>query len=33
MIPIRLYAATEHRDVSFRQVPREDGTDEFRRIC
>ena len=25
MIPIRLYAATEHRDVSFRQVHAKDG--------
>jgi DNA end-binding protein Ku len=34
MIPIRLYAATEHRDVSFRQVHREDGGRiRFRRVC
>jgi DNA end-binding protein Ku len=34
MIPVRLYAATEHRDVSFRQVHREDGGRiRFRRIC
>ena len=34
MIPIRLYAATEHRDVSFRQVHREDGGRiKFRRVC
>ena len=34
MIPIRLYAATEHRDVTFRQVHREDGGRiRFRRIC
>ncbi|HEV2376499.1 MAG TPA: Ku protein [Streptosporangiaceae bacterium] len=34
MIPIRLYAATEHRDVSFRQVHRVDGGRiRFRRIC
>jgi DNA end-binding protein Ku len=34
MIPIRLYAATEQRDVTFRQVHREDGGRiRFRRIC
>jgi DNA end-binding protein Ku len=34
MIPIRLYAATEHRDVTFRQVHRADGGRiKFRRIC
>jgi len=34
MIPIRLYSATEHRDVTFRQVHREDGGRiRFRRIC
>ena len=34
MIPIRLYAATEHRDVSFRQVHRDDGGRiRFRRVC
>jgi len=34
MIPVRLYAATEHRDVSFRQVHREDGGRiKFRRLC
>src|SRR6266567_7902049 len=34
MIPIRLYAATEHRDVSFRQVHREDGGRiRYRRVC
>jgi DNA end-binding protein Ku len=34
MIPIRLYAATEHRDVSFRQVHRADGGRiRFRRVC
>ncbi len=33
-IPIRLYAATEHRDVTFRQVHRTDGGRiRFRRIC
>jgi len=34
MIPIRLYAATEQRDVTFRQVHRADGGRiRFRRIC
>jgi DNA end-binding protein Ku len=34
MIPIRLYAATEHRDVTFRQVHRTDGGRiKFRRVC
>jgi DNA end-binding protein Ku len=34
MIPIRLYAATEHRDVTFRQVHRTDGGRiRFRRVC
>src|SRR6266571_4572844 len=34
MIPIRLYAAAEHRDVTFRQVHRADGGRiKFRRIC
>jgi DNA end-binding protein Ku len=34
MIPVRLYSATEHRDVTFRQVHREDGGRiKFRRIC
>ena len=34
MIPIRLYAATEHRDVSFRQVHQDDGGRiKFRRVC
>ena len=34
MIPIRLYAATEHRDVAFRQVHRSDGGRiRFRRVC
>ena len=33
-IPVRLYAATEERDVSFRQVHREDGGRiRYRRIC
>jgi DNA end-binding protein Ku len=34
MIPVRLYAATEHKDVTFRQVHRVDGGRiRFRRIC
>lgn len=34
MIPVRLYAATEQRDVSFRQVHRADGGRiKFRRVC
>lgn len=34
VIPIRLYAATEHRDVTFRQVHRTDGGRvRFRRVC
>jgi DNA end-binding protein Ku len=34
MIPIRLYAATEHKDITFRQVHREDGGRiKFRRVC
>jgi DNA end-binding protein Ku len=33
-IPVRLYAATEQRDVAFRQVHREDGGKiTFRRVC
>ncbi len=33
-IPVRLFPATEQRDVSFRQVHREDGGKiTFRRIC
>jgi DNA end-binding protein Ku len=33
-IPVRLYAATEQRDVSFRQVHREDGGRiRFQRVC
>lgn len=33
-IPVRLYPATEQRDVSFRQVHREDGGKiTFRRVC
>jgi DNA end-binding protein Ku len=34
MIPIRLYAATEHKDITFRQVHRADGGRiRFRRVC
>jgi DNA end-binding protein Ku len=34
MIPVRLYAATQQRDVTFRQVHRTDGGRiSFRRIC
>src|SRR2546430_14375367 len=34
MIPVKLYAATEQRDVTFRQVHREDGGRiKFRRVC
>ena len=34
MIPVRLYGATEQRDVTFRQVHRTDGGRiRFRRIC
>jgi DNA end-binding protein Ku len=34
MIPVRLYAATEHKDVAFRQVHRVDGGRiRFRRVC
>src|SRR6204780_5762294 len=34
MIPVRLYAATEQKDISFRQVHREDGGRiRFRRFC
>jgi len=34
MIPVRLYAATEQRDVTFRQVHREDGGRiRFQRVC
>jgi DNA end-binding protein Ku len=33
-IPVRLYPATEQRDISFRQVHREDGGKiTFRRVC
>ena len=34
MIPVRLYAATEQKDISFRQVHREDGGRiRFQRVC
>lgn len=34
VIPVKLYAATEQRDVAFRQVHREDGGRiQFKRIC
>jgi len=34
VIPVKLYAATEQRDVAFRQVHQEDGGRiQFRRIC
>ena len=34
MIPVKLYAATEQRDVAFRQVHRADGGRiKFRRLC
>src|SRR6201986_257474 len=34
VIAVKLYAATEQRDVSFRQVHREDGGRiQFRRVC
>ena len=34
VIPVKLYAATEQRDVSFRQVHRKDGGRiQYRRIC
>jgi DNA end-binding protein Ku len=34
VIPVKLYAATEQRDISFRQVHREDGGRiQFRRFC
>jgi DNA end-binding protein Ku len=34
VIPVKLYAATEQRDVTFRQVHREDGGRvQFRRVC
>ncbi len=34
VIPVKLYAATEQRDIAFRQVHREDGGRiQFRRVC
>ena len=34
VIPVKLYAATEQRDITFRQVHREDGARiQFRRFC
>jgi DNA end-binding protein Ku len=34
VIPVKLYSATEQRDISFRQVHREDGGRiQFRRFC
>jgi DNA end-binding protein Ku len=34
VIPVKLYTATEQRDVTFRQVHREDGGRiQFRRVC
>jgi DNA end-binding protein Ku len=34
MIPVRLYAATEQKDIAFRQVHRSDGGRiRFRRVC
>jgi len=34
VIPVKLFAATEQRDVSFRQVHREDGGRiQFKRVC
>jgi DNA end-binding protein Ku len=34
MIPVKLYAATEQKDITFRQVHREDGGRiRFRRVC
>src|SRR5579875_3209037 len=34
VIPVKLYAATEQRDVTFRQVHRKDGARiQFRRFC
>src|SRR6201997_2650725 len=34
VIPVKLYAATEQRDVTFRQVHRKDGARiQFRRVC
>jgi DNA end-binding protein Ku len=34
VIPVKLYAATEQRDITFRQVHRQDGARiQFRRVC
>ena len=34
VIPVKLYAATEQRDITFRQVHRKDGGRiQFRRVC
>src|SRR6266704_7176874 len=34
MIPVKLYTATETKDIAFRQVHREDGGRiRFRRVC
>src|SRR5215470_17118500 len=34
MIPVRLYSATEQKDISFRQVHRADGGRiRFKRVC
>ena len=34
VIPVKLYAATEQRDITFRQVHRKDGARiQFRRFC
>jgi DNA end-binding protein Ku len=34
MIPVKLYAATEQKDIAFRQVHREDGGRiKFKRVC
>ena len=34
VIPVKLYSATEQRDITFRQVHREDGARiQFRRVC
>jgi DNA end-binding protein Ku len=34
VIPVKLYAATEQRDITFRQVHRKDGARiQFRRVC
>ena len=34
VIPVKLYSATEQRDITFRQVHRKDGARiQFRRVC